>query len=202
MFRVKNVARLLCRLGVWLAVAIVFAGGGYGQEAGGGTPLTIHVGQSRMIRLAKPVGSVFVAESGDRRRAGRLVAGAVRVRQGRRPDFGGGAWERRRLGGTMEGDGGAGHGTGPVGSVGRRGPAERRGPPKAPGGRSQRRGGVGGSGGPGVAVGQGGPAGEDFGDQQDLRDKRAAGEPGGADRRSAAQCERVPRHQLGSVQPT
>ena len=61
MFRVKNVARLLCWLGVSLAVAIVFAGSGYGQEASGGAALAVHLGQSRMIRLAKPVGSVFVA---------------------------------------------------------------------------------------------------------------------------------------------
>ena len=62
MVRVKSVVRVLCRLGVSLALAIVFAGGGYGQEARGGAALTLHVGQSRMIRLGKPVASVFVAE--------------------------------------------------------------------------------------------------------------------------------------------
>ena len=62
MFRMKKVARVLCRLSVSLALVIVFAESGYGQEAGGGAALTLHVGQSRMIRLGKPVGSVFVAE--------------------------------------------------------------------------------------------------------------------------------------------
>ncbi len=62
MFRLRSVLRLLCRLGVSLAVAVVFAGSGYGQVAREGAPLAVHVGQSRMIRLAKPVGSVFVAE--------------------------------------------------------------------------------------------------------------------------------------------
>ena len=61
MFQVKNGARVLCRLGFALAVAIVLAGSGYGQEVSGGAALAVHVGQSRMIRLAKPVGSVFVA---------------------------------------------------------------------------------------------------------------------------------------------
>ena len=59
---VKSAARILCRLGVSLALAIVFAEIGHGQEVRGGTPLTIQVGQSRMIRLVKPVGSVFVAD--------------------------------------------------------------------------------------------------------------------------------------------
>ena len=61
MFQVKNGARVLCRVGLYLAVAIVLAGSGYGQETSGGTALAVHVGQSRMVRLAKPVGSVFVA---------------------------------------------------------------------------------------------------------------------------------------------
>ena len=59
---VKSAARILCRLGVSLALVIVFAEIGHGQEVRGGTPLTIQVGQSRMIRLVKPVGSVFVAD--------------------------------------------------------------------------------------------------------------------------------------------
>ncbi len=59
---VKSAARIPCRLGVFLALAIVFAEIGHGQEVRGGTPLTIQVGQSRMIRLGKPVGSVFVAD--------------------------------------------------------------------------------------------------------------------------------------------
>jgi pilus assembly protein CpaC len=62
MFQVKNGARVLCRLGFALAIAIVLAGSGYGQEARGGAALNLHVGQSQMIRLGKPVGSVFVAE--------------------------------------------------------------------------------------------------------------------------------------------
>ena len=61
MFQVKNGARVLCRLGFALAIAIVLAGSGYGQEARGGAALNLHVGQSQMIRLGKPVGSVFVA---------------------------------------------------------------------------------------------------------------------------------------------
>lgn len=61
MLRVKSVARFLGWMGVSLAFAVAFAECGYGQEAGGGAPLTIHVGQSRMMRLAEPVGSVFVA---------------------------------------------------------------------------------------------------------------------------------------------
>ncbi len=59
---VKSAARILCRLGVSLALAVVFAGNGHGQEARGGVPLTIQAGQSRMIRLGKPVASVFVAD--------------------------------------------------------------------------------------------------------------------------------------------
>ena len=62
MSRMKRVTRVLWRLSVSLAVAIVLVGSGYAQEAPGGTALTVHVGQSRMIRLGKPVGSVFVAE--------------------------------------------------------------------------------------------------------------------------------------------
>jgi pilus assembly protein CpaC len=62
MVRVKSVVHVLCRLGFSLALAIVFAESGYGQEAGAGVALTLHVGQSRMIRLGQPVGSVFVAE--------------------------------------------------------------------------------------------------------------------------------------------
>ena len=62
MIRVKSVVHVLCRLGFSLALAIVFAESGYGQEAGAGVALTLHVGQSRMIRLGQPAGSVFVAE--------------------------------------------------------------------------------------------------------------------------------------------
>ncbi len=63
MFRVRTPTRLLCRLGVVLAVAIVCAESVYGQSAGGGgAALAVHVGQSRMLRLGKPVGSVVVAD--------------------------------------------------------------------------------------------------------------------------------------------
>ena len=59
---VKSAARVPWLLCVSLVLAVVPAGSGYGQEVHGGVPLTIHVGQSRMVRLGKPVGSVFVAE--------------------------------------------------------------------------------------------------------------------------------------------
>ncbi len=47
---------MLCRLSVSLALAVVFADHACGESA-----LNVYVGQSRMIRLAEPVGSVFVA---------------------------------------------------------------------------------------------------------------------------------------------
>ena len=62
MLRVRSVARILCWLSVSLGAAIVFTQGGYAQEAREGAGLAVRVGQSRMIRLGKPVGSVFVAE--------------------------------------------------------------------------------------------------------------------------------------------
>ncbi len=61
MFRLKTVGRVLCRLGTSLALTLVFAASGYGQGMRADAGLTVHVGQSRMIRLDQPVGSVFVA---------------------------------------------------------------------------------------------------------------------------------------------
>ncbi|MCY4441893.1 MAG: pilus assembly protein N-terminal domain-containing protein [Deltaproteobacteria bacterium] len=58
----KNVTRLLCRLGLSLALAAVSAGNGYAHDARGGTALAVHAGQSRMMRLSQPVDSVFVAD--------------------------------------------------------------------------------------------------------------------------------------------
>lgn len=53
--------RSLCPLAVSLVLATAFPESGYGQQARADTGLAVHVGQSRMIRLAKPVASVFVA---------------------------------------------------------------------------------------------------------------------------------------------
>ena len=61
MVRMKSVSRILCRLGVSLALAVVFAESGYGKDARAGA-LTVHAGQSRMMRLGKAVDSVFVAD--------------------------------------------------------------------------------------------------------------------------------------------
>ena len=61
MLQVNSVARILCRPGVFLVLAVLFAASGYGQETRAGGALSVHVGQSRMIRLAQPVASVFVA---------------------------------------------------------------------------------------------------------------------------------------------
>ena len=62
MFRMKAVARVLCRQGILLVAAVMLAGSGYGQTEHADAALGLHVGQSRMIRLDEPVGSVFVAE--------------------------------------------------------------------------------------------------------------------------------------------
>jgi len=43
-------------------LVLVFTGIGHGQAVRKETSLTVHVGQSRMLRLAEPVGSVFVAD--------------------------------------------------------------------------------------------------------------------------------------------
>ena len=57
-----GVSRVLCRLAFCLALALASADGSHGQEARAGAPLTVHAGQSRMMRLGKPVDSVFVAD--------------------------------------------------------------------------------------------------------------------------------------------
>ncbi len=62
MVRMKHVARVPFRLAVLLALATVFAESGLGGEALGDASLTVHAGQGRMMRLGRPVGSVFVAD--------------------------------------------------------------------------------------------------------------------------------------------
>ncbi len=57
-----GVSRILRWLAVSLALVIAFAAGGHGREVRAGAPLTVHAGQSRMLRLGKPVDSVFVAD--------------------------------------------------------------------------------------------------------------------------------------------
>jgi len=61
MVRMKSASRILCRLGVSLALAVVFAESSYGEDARAGA-LTVHAGQSRMMRLGKAVDAVFVAD--------------------------------------------------------------------------------------------------------------------------------------------
>ena len=61
MVRMRSVSRILCRLGVALALAVVFAESGYGEDVGADA-LAVHAGQSRMMRLGKAVDSVFVAD--------------------------------------------------------------------------------------------------------------------------------------------
>ena len=61
MVRKGSVSRTLCRLGFAFVLAVVFAEGGYGKDARVAA-LTVHAGQSRMIRLGKAVDSVFVAD--------------------------------------------------------------------------------------------------------------------------------------------
>ncbi|MCY4488406.1 MAG: pilus assembly protein N-terminal domain-containing protein [Deltaproteobacteria bacterium] len=60
--RVESLRRVLSRLGVAFIVGAVLAAGGHGQGARGDVPLTLHLGQSRMLRLDAPVTSVFVAD--------------------------------------------------------------------------------------------------------------------------------------------
>ena len=60
--RVNGVARVSFWACVSLALAVVLAQNGHGQTAREGAPLAVHVGQSRMLRLAEAVGSVFVAD--------------------------------------------------------------------------------------------------------------------------------------------
>ena len=62
MVRMKRVARVPFRLAVLLALAAVFAESGLDGEALGDASLTVHAGQGRMMRLGRPVGSVFVAD--------------------------------------------------------------------------------------------------------------------------------------------
>ena len=59
MFHVKGTARPVRRLAVALALAAALADVGYGQEA---RALTVYAGQGRMMRLDRPVASVFVAD--------------------------------------------------------------------------------------------------------------------------------------------
>jgi len=61
MFRMNSVSRILCWLGISLALAVVFAECGYGKDVRT-RALTVHSGQSRMMRLGKAVDSVFVAD--------------------------------------------------------------------------------------------------------------------------------------------
>lgn len=56
--------RWLCQLSLAIAFGVVSAGGGYAQQERAGDTLTVHTGQSRMLRLDKRVESVFVAEPG------------------------------------------------------------------------------------------------------------------------------------------
>ncbi len=58
----KSIECVLRRIGLSFALAIVFAQCGYGQETRDRVVLTVHVGQSRMLRLDRPVASVFVAD--------------------------------------------------------------------------------------------------------------------------------------------
>ena len=58
----KSIECVLRRIAFSFALAIVFAQCGYGQEVRDRVVLTVHVGQSRMLRLDRPVASVFVAD--------------------------------------------------------------------------------------------------------------------------------------------
>ncbi len=62
MLRADSFGRVLYRLSVACVVAVALDAGGQGREARADAALNLHVGQSRMIRLDKPVVSVFVAD--------------------------------------------------------------------------------------------------------------------------------------------
>lgn len=62
MLRADSFGHVLYRLSVACVVAAALDAGGHGREARADAALNLHVGQSRMIRLDKPVVSVFVAD--------------------------------------------------------------------------------------------------------------------------------------------
>lgn len=61
---VRHATNGLCSLGIAVILAALFAGSGHGQQTHDSAMLTVHAGQSRMVRLDDAADSVFIAEPG------------------------------------------------------------------------------------------------------------------------------------------